>query len=327
MTCRRMLAVFLCVAVLPLSGQEQEPAPRPLAGGSAFNAPASPGNAIRSPGELPVQSADTVTVFNCVAHLIDDIDVPAREAGQLVAMEVREGAMVSVNQLIARIDDRLARRQLDESTFKQEVANYKANDSSRIDTEARKLELYTDEYQITLPLYQKGSKTAQEFRRAQATMEIAVLELTNARNEKRIAEMEAQAEAVRVKAAQDSIERHGLLSPINGQVFEIFRQSGEWVSAGDKVLRVCRMDRLRVKGRVDGEQYDPSEIAGRPVTVTTVLARGRQVELSGQITFVALEKIGSSREFEVWAEVDNREENGHWQLLPGSSAVMTIRLR
>lgn len=332
-----MFRSFVLASALALWGstalfaQDNEPAPRPLAG-SNFQAP---GNGQAGQGSTPqagdVASADNlsgnVVLKNCGVHLIEDVEVPAREAGQLIAMDVREGDVVEFNQMIARIDDQLARRQLEESTFKQEVADSKAKDNTKIETESRKLRLYTDEYRITKDLWAKGSKSEQEFRRAEATMQIADLDLATARNEMKIAGIEVKAEAVRVQAAQESIERHALISPVKGQVFEIFRQRGEWVSAGDKVMRVARMDRLRVKGRVDGRVHDPVEIAGKPVTVTATLARGRQVQLQGQVTFVALEKVGSAHEFEVWAEVDNRLDGSHWQLLPGSDVEMMIHLQ
>ncbi len=326
---------LVCIAFVfgspALSGQEGEPSPRPLAG-SNFQPPGNEQagqNSTLQVGEPA--GADSlsgnVVLRNCGVHLIEDVEVPAREAGQLLAVDVREGDLVEPEQMIARIDDQLARRQLEESTFKHEVADSKAKDNTKIDTESRKLQLYTDEYDSTRTLYSKGSKSEQEYRRAMATMQIADLDLATARNEQRIAGIDAKAEAVRVQAAQESIERHSLISPVKGQVFEIFRQRGEWVSAGDKVMRVARMDRLRVKGRVDGRQHDPAEIAGKPVTVAATLARGRQVQLQGQVTFVALEKVGSAHEFEVWAEVDNQIDGNHWQLLPGSDVEMMIHLQ
>jgi multidrug efflux pump subunit AcrA (membrane-fusion protein) len=330
----RSLALVFFAAIFgspALSAQDAEPAPRPLAG-SSFQLPGNEQagqNSTLQAGE-PV-SADAlsgnVVLRNCGVHLIEDVEVPAREAGQLLAVDVREGDLVEPEQMVARIDDQLARRQLEESTFKHEVADSKAKDGNKIETEERKLQLYTEEYEITLKLYQNGNKSETEYRRALATMQIADLDLATARNEQKIAGIDAKAEAVRVQAAQESIERHALISPVKGQVFEIFRQRGEWVSAGDKVMRVARMDRLRVKGRVDGRQHDPAEIAGKPVTVSATLARGRQVQLQGQVTFVALEKVGSAHEFEVWAEVDNQLDGNHWQLLPGSNVEMMIHLQ
>lgn len=93
-------------------------------------------------------------------------------------------------------------------------------------------------------------------------------------------------------------------------------------------MRIARMDRLRIPGIVEGDQYEPHEIANRPVTVTLELARGREVEFTGQIVFAGVEKrIGNK--FMVWAEVDNRthaDSQDHWMLQPGSVVRMRIHM-
>ena len=98
------------------------------------------------------------------------------------------------------------------------------------------------------------------------------------------------------------------------------REAGEWVTAGETVMRIARMDRLRIPGIINGDEHDPHEIDGRPVTVTLQLARGRSVQFNGSIVFASVEKrIGNK--FMVWAEVDNRHHEGsgrHWMLQPGS---------
>ena len=57
------------------------------------------------------------------------------------------------------------------------------------------------------------------------------------------------------------------------------------------------------------------------------LYSGHDIEqFAGKVVFVnpTIEASGNCR---IWAEVDNRQQHGHWLLQPGMEAQMTIELR
>jgi macrolide-specific efflux system membrane fusion protein len=136
----------------------------------------------------------------------------------------------------------------------------------------------------------------------------------------------AQAKQAEVELADESIKRRQIAAPIEGVVQKIYAHLGEWVKPGDTVVRIMRMDRLRVEGYLDKDNYSPGQVAGKPVIVQAVLANGRKVEFPGKIVFVDPE-IQGEHEYEVRAEVDNKKEDGQWLLRPGLPATMTIQLR
>ena len=103
------------------------------------------------------------------------------------------------------------------------------------------------------------------------------------------------------------------------------RHAGEWVSAGDPVMKIARMDRLYVQGNISSEEYNPYEVAGQPVVVTLTLAQNKTQEFSGTITNVGLENDSSGVYYSVKAEVSNRFENGQWLLRKGSKVTMRVR--
>ena len=88
-------------------------------------------------------------------------------------------------------------------------------------------------------------------------------------------------------------------------------------------MRIARMDRLRIQGYVEGNQFDPHEVANKPVTVTLELAT-ESIDFTGQIVFVSLEK--KANRYQVWAEVNNVERNGRWVLQSDHEVAMTIHL-
>ena len=72
---------------------------KPLAG-----APRVAADAGKRPATLPGLRVARLDL--CQVNLIDDIDVPAPEAGLLIAIEAEEGTAVEDGKLLARIDDR-----------------------------------------------------------------------------------------------------------------------------------------------------------------------------------------------------------------------------
>jgi multidrug efflux pump subunit AcrA (membrane-fusion protein) len=101
---------------------------------------------------------------------------------------------------------------------------------------------------------------------------------------------------------------------------------GEWVQAGEPVLHVVQVNRLRVQGNLKISDYAPKEVMDRPVTVKVVFARGRTETFNGKIVFVD-PVVEAEGDYVVRALVNNREENGQWLLRPGMDAEMTIQLK
>src|SRR5262249_9809728 len=109
--------------------------------------------------------------------------------------------------------------------------------------------------------------------------------------------------------------------PLTGVVVQIFRRKGEWVEPGDKVVRVLRIDRLRVEGFVAARDLH-RDLHGAPVTVTATLPGRNQVEVRGKIVFVSHEIDAVTQQVLVWAEVDN--PGPQFTLRPGMKAAMAV---
>jgi macrolide-specific efflux system membrane fusion protein len=152
------------------------------------------------------------------------------------------------------------------------------------------------------------------------------LQIDRSRLDLKVAEMTANVQNAAVQAAEDAILRRRILVPFNGQVLQIYRQTGEWVALGEPVLRVARLDRLRVDGFINGSDYNVSELVNRPVTVEVELARGRKKQFRGRVVFVN-PLVQAGNRYRVRAEVENRVEEEQWLLNPGAMATMVIHLQ
>jgi macrolide-specific efflux system membrane fusion protein len=103
-------------------------------------------------------------------------------------------------------------------------------------------------------------------------------------------------------------------------------QKGEWVEVGKPVVRIVRLDKLRVEGFIHVRDALPGDIVDRSVKVAVELARGQKREFTGKITFVS-PLVQAGGDYRVWADVDNRREQDQWLLRPGLEAEMTLEGR
>ena len=126
-------------------------------------------------------------------------------------------------------------------------------------------------------------------------------------------------------AAELAIERRTIVAPFDGEVVTINRHQDEWVSPGDPILRLVRLDTMHVEGAVEQSEYDPHEMQGCDVTVEVEMARGRKEQFTGRIIYVS-SLVRCDGTYNVRAEVANRQEHGNWLLRDGMPATMTIHL-
>ncbi|MGI9519329.1 MAG: efflux RND transporter periplasmic adaptor subunit [Pirellulaceae bacterium] len=261
----------------------------------------------------------------CRVMFISEINVPAQESGPLLDMPVRLGQAIEPGQELARIDDRLAQLRLDTAQTKLAAASEKANNDVDVRAANNALDLAETERKRNYQLLIKRTMPQAEYDRSALQAKQAALQVEQAQRDMQTAVKEAQIESHNVRAATDSIDRHVIKSPQQGVVMERFKEPGEWVNAGDDVMRIARMDTLFVQGLLDSSLFNPHEVDGQNVTISVEVARGERLEFQGRIVFVSLEKQ-NARSYIVRAEVENRQQNGRWLLLANEEAIMRIHL-
>ncbi len=273
-----------------------------------------------------VATAASITLPHCLVSLIEEVQVPAQEAGVLETVAVKEGQQVKAGELLAKIDDTRAQMQLKVAGFKLEVAKEEATNSIHVRYANAAAKVSESEYLQGVEANRKVSGTVPqaELRRLLLTHRRTILEIEQAEMSLRIAGLEAQVSRAEVDAAQENLQRRRITSPLDAVVVELYRHAGEWVQPGDPVMHLAQVNRLRIEGFLNADKVDPGEVAGRPVTVRVQLAHERTEQFTGKIVFVS-PLVQAGGEYQIWAEVENRQHNGQWVLRPGLSAEMTIK--
>jgi multidrug efflux pump subunit AcrA (membrane-fusion protein) len=263
----------------------------------------------------------------CLVSLVEEAQVPAREAGVLVELQVREGDQVTLGDLIAKIDD--SQPDFDRRKAVAEHAQAQAKAESDVD-----VRYAIAAEQVAKAEYDKanesnkrvpGSVTRVELDRLQLTWKRGELQIEQAQMERKLAAMAVQSQEVDIAAAENAIDRRKIRSPLHGMVVQVFPHLGEWMQPGDPLARVVRTDSLRVEGYVDSARFEPEHVRDRPVTVVVTLADERKESFKGRIVYVS-PLVEPGGDYRVWAEVGNRQPEGsnQWLLRPGQTATMTI---
>lgn len=278
---------------------------------------------------VPAPSAGAaIRIEPAQIFFLEELKLPAEETGRLVQLDVSAGDRITLDQLLGRVDER--QHQLTRATAELERAAAAARASDEVDVLYAKAsqQLAESELKRDLDINRRSPGTVpdSDIQHKRLAAHRAKLQVEKSQLDRRIAQLSAEAQSAAVMAAEDTIERCQLVSPLEGMVVEVLRHCNEWVSAGDPVLHIARMDRLRVDGLVDASQCDVHEVAGRPVTVEVTLARGRKVAFPGRVAHVS-PQVQAGGKYRIRAEVENQLLENHWVLRPGLPATMTIHLR
>jgi macrolide-specific efflux system membrane fusion protein len=269
---------------------------------------------------------NTVTISPALVSLIEDIEVPALEAGALTSVEVSEGEFVARGQTLARIDDRQPKLDKLAAELQRDAGLAKAQDDVEVRFSQAAFAVATAELERALSIDRKspGGVTQQEIQKLQLAKHRDELQIERSKLEMRIAKMNADVHQAAVASADDAVQRRIIASPIDGVIVTLFHERGEWVAAGQSVAQVVRIDKLRVEGFVSATDVSPIDLAGRPVTVEVQLAQRGTARFTGQVVFIS-PLVQAGNKYRVRAEVANRIENGQPVLRPGMTAAMTIQ--
>ncbi|QDV67275.1 Macrolide export protein MacA [Rosistilla carotiformis] len=148
-----------------------------------------------------------------------------------------------------------------------------------------------------------------------------MIELQQAKTELQLAQLNADLYQNSLEAARLNLDQHRVQAPFAGIVVERFRQQGEWVKQGDPILRLLRLDRMRVEGFLP-TRWLHGNLVGCQAEIHVDGFGKQSLVFQGQVSFVSPEVDAVNNEVAIWAEFDNPKH----QAWPGMQGTMTIHL-
>ena len=218
-------------------------------------------------------------ITRCLISAIDDVSVPAQEAGVLSAINVKEGQTVTIDQekLLAQIDDRESQIKKKAAEFEVEMAKLQSESDVKVRIANKTAAVAKAEYDNSLEINKRAPRSVPEteIRRQYLTFERQVLEAEQAKVELDIAAKTMEAKQQAVEAAKNDIRKRRVETPVAGVVDKVFKRVGEWVTPGEQVFRIVCINKVRVEGFLAFNEISPSEVNGQAVVVEVQMKRGK----------------------------------------------------
>jgi RND family efflux transporter MFP subunit len=196
-------------------------------------------------GAAPAPSAAPVLIennrFDCVIEPYDTVNLASSVEGVLVEVNVDRGDRVTKGQLLAQIDSGV-------EEAAAELARVRAASTASVESRRAQFEFQRAKLLRNRDLASKNMVSQEELEEIETQMEIAELDLKQA-------EVEKELEKLEVERATSLLERRKIFSPFDGVVIDKLLAAGEFVDGDAKVLRVARMNPLRVQVRVPAALY------------------------------------------------------------------------
>ena len=243
-----------------------------------------------------------------LVRLIEHIDVPALRDGRIDKVQAKEGDFVHRGDLLARLDDAEAQLTVKRTELEHQLAVEKANSEFALNSARLTQEVTNSELQRARQAKQASpsSVSLTELDRLRLESEKATNEITRFTEEKRFATLTAQTKSVELQLSRLALEEKRIISPLDGIVVQVHRREGEWVRVGEKVIRVVRIDRLRVEAYVNLHAALTS-LEKSPVILEVDFPDTPTQEFSGEVVFIHPEADPVNGQIRIWAEIENRD--------------------
>ncbi len=264
---------------------------------------------------------------HCLVTAISDIELAAQMSGVIKSISVEEGSELSESDTVLKIDDTQAsiNTRLSEMVWKQVCE--RAEDNSSLNFAKAAASVAESEYYRALKTNEAVENAISEMQVEKLEMEMkkARIGVEKAIHDRKQAKWDQELREKEWKIALAKQKQHYLSSPMSGTVVKKHKSVGEWVTQGESVFRIVKMDLMRVEGYIDLDKTDVQDVLNKEVTVEIKLAGSRTVTFSGKIVQVT-PMVQAGEKLLVKAEIKNKKVKGAWVIFPGMSADMKIQL-
>jgi macrolide-specific efflux system membrane fusion protein len=243
----------------------------------------------------------------------------------LATIAVDEGARVRTGELIASLDDRVARLAAAKAALARDQAQAKAGNELRIQYADKALEVARAEMQRSRESNEKFARSISQSQLdvERLTVEKLELERRQAEHDVTLEKFDLQLAENALQAAQLDLELHAVRAPFDGVVALVRGRAGEWVEPGAPVARLVAIDRLRAEGFAPAELADAGAIGAKAwFTLEAGSERGSPEPVEGVLRFVSPEVDPVTRQVRIWAEIDNQTR----RLRPGQQGRIELEL-
>jgi RND family efflux transporter MFP subunit len=191
------------------------------------------------------------TEYDCMIEARQTIAVRSPVEGVIESILVQRGEVVKKGALVATLSSGPERAALD-------MARSRATMEGEIKSAEARVELTRKKWERAEELVKKNFVSENARDEAQAEYRLATEQLRQARENRRLAELD-------VKRAKEVLAQRSIKSPVNGVVVEIMLRPGELMSSNQKdpIMKIVEVDPLNVELVLPVSQFGRIKIGQR----------------------------------------------------------------
>lgn len=266
-----------------------------------FAAPLEASVGVSSAGSPSV----VIELQGAILKTIDATTMAAQVAGPIKELLVKEGDIVTAGQTMGCIHDEALRLELEQLRTQVAMAEKKQSNDINQRLAEKSSQVASTEYQRALSANARVADTypINEIDRLKLIADRAELEVERAAYEQELAVFDVTLAKGSYRLAYERYTRHQLIAPAGGVVVSVEKRVGEWVEPGTDLLRIVRIDQLRVEGFIRSDQAHPN-LVGQAARVA-LEEQGKSQWLPGKVVFVSPDANPVNSQVRVFIEVDN----------------------
>jgi len=261
-----------------------------------------------------------IPVSNAVLKTIESTTVASQVSGIISTFAAKEGMTVTQGQPLGKVRDEALRLELARLKTATEIA--KKKHASDIDKRlaVKSQAVAENEYQRAIQANARVRDTypLNEIDRLKLISDRAKLEVERTNYLTEMAALDIAQTEHEYRKSYEVYSRHQITAPVSGVITSVEKKVGEWVEPGTDLLRIVRLDRLRIEGFINAEQTATS-LVGRDAHVTVVIGDTTH-ETSGKVVFISPDVNSINSLVRVYLEIDNSQN----QLRPGLQVKANI---
>jgi len=249
----------------------------------------------------------TIEIPSALLRIVESADIPAAVDGILDQIDVKEGRIVEAGALLARVNDSQARIRLTRAATDVDIAARAAKNDLATQLARKTLELSVTELNRAHEVNRSfaNSVSERELNVLRLGRDKAKLELQQAKLNQQETVLKHQLKSAEYDLAQNELERHQIVAPIPGMVVRVNKHAGEWVAAGEVVVRIVRVDRVRAEGFI-AASLAQSDLVGRAASIRVLTGdTANQLDATGEVVFVSPDADPVDQRVRVWVEFAN----------------------
>jgi len=281
-------------------------------------------NAVPAIGlNVPSSPNGTIDFKEASVFFPDDSTVAAQADGIIMKLFVDDGTMIQAGMPMIEIDPRLAESEVEVAQRELSAAELKASDDSNVKYSKAAKKVAEKEVEMSKELAKRNAEGTMDGEKKRLELEKAGFQVGVSEIEKLRDAADVGVKNAKLTASKVQVELRKMPAQRTGMVSEIAKRQFDWVRAGEPILRLTSMEKIRIKG-VAEVSGSPHLLFNAPATVTIYYAAGKSETVQGIVTYVSPRSFGQNR-YQIYVDLPNQvTSDGQFLFREGMVATVEV---